>query len=61
MVSLTSLRKCTRVCEYLLGCRQERRDVCWSSFVVCGSKGNFLIWCKTSRIDCISQAAEVRQ
>lgn len=60
MVSLTYLRMCTCVCGYLLGCRQERREVSCSSFVVCDFKRKFLIWYKISSIDCISQAAEVR-
>lgn len=59
IASLTSLIKCSCVCGCLLVCRQERR-VCCSSFVVCDFKRNFLIWCKISRTDCISQAAEVR-
>lgn len=48
------------VCLVPVGCRQERGEVCCSSFVVCDFKRHFLIWCKISRIDCVSQAAEVR-
>lgn len=60
IASLTSLIKCSCVCGCLLVCKQERRVCCCSSFVGCDFKRNFLIWCKICRIDCISQAAEVR-
>lgn len=60
ILSLTSLTKCTHVGGCLLGCKQERREVCCSSFVVWDFKRNFLIWCTISRIYCICQAAEVR-
>lgn len=55
LASLASHRKCTCVGGCSLGCRQEGREVCCSSFVVCDSKRNFLIW-----IDCVSQAEDVR-
>lgn len=54
LASLASQRNCTCGWGCSLGCRQERREVWCFSSVVCDFKRNFLIWCKISRIDCIS-------